>query len=162
MVVPFICLTWQVRWGIWTLCHTITDGEPIGRIQVPYNLTDGQKDLISSLVREVRAGNLSEEFWVYWVNDIETGIFAEYKGEHPPPVTQGALDALEASDLILGEPHYGQHQETSRRCTLLGNAYTAVESDFGSREPQHSQSRPVHEQPLAFISHDSRDKADIA
>jgi hypothetical protein len=130
---------------------------------VPYNLTEGQKDLLRSVVREVRAGNLREEFWVHWLNDIETGIFAEYKGEHPPPVTQGALDALAASGLILGEPHYGQYQETSRRCTLLGNAYTAVDSDFASPEPQHrDSSRPVHGRPLAFISHDSRDKADIA
>ena len=129
---------------------------------MPYNLTDGQKDLLRELVQEVRAGNLPEEFWVHWVNDIQTGIFAEYEGEHPPPVTQGALDALAASDLILSEPHYGQYQESSRRCTLLGNAYTAVDSEFGHRGTQQYESRPVHGQPLAFISHDSRDKTDIA
>ena len=100
---------------------------------MPYNLTDGQKDLLRKIVEEVRAGNLPEEFWVYWVEEVPEGVFGEYEGEHPPPVTRGALDALAASDLILSEPSYGQHQESSRRCTLLGNAYTAVDSDFGSR-----------------------------
>jgi uncharacterized protein (TIGR02391 family) len=101
-------------------------------MEVPYNLTDGQKALLRRLVQEVRAGNLPEEFWVYWVNEKRTGFFSgsEYKGEHPPPVTQGALDALAAAELILSEPHYESHGESSRKCTLRGSAYTAVDSDF--------------------------------
>src|SRR5215204_4433482 len=80
-----------------------------GRMQMPYNLTDQQKDLLRGLVQEVRAGNLPEEFWVYWVSERPEGLFAEYEGGYPPPVTQGALNALAASDLILSEPHYEPH-----------------------------------------------------
>jgi hypothetical protein len=97
---------------------------------MPYNLTDGQKDLLRRLVQEVRAGNLPEEFWVHWVSETSVGKFAEYEGEHPPPITQGALDALAASDLILSQPHYRHNREDSRKCTLMGNAFTVVDSDF--------------------------------
>jgi hypothetical protein len=50
---------------------------------VSYNLTEGQKDLLRKLVQEVKAGNLPEEFWVYWISETPLGVFAEYKGEHP-------------------------------------------------------------------------------
>ncbi len=96
---------------------------------MPYNLTDGQKDLLRKLVQEVRAGHLSEEFWVHWISDTPLGIFAEYEGEHPP-VTKGALDALTASDLMLSELHFEPHGESSRKCTLMDNAFAAVDSDF--------------------------------
>lgn len=97
---------------------------------MPYNLTEEHKELMRRLVHEVRAGNLPDEFWVYWVDETPVGSFAAYEGEHPPAVTQGALDALTASDLILSEPHYRSHGESSRKCTLMGNAYSAVDSDF--------------------------------
>ena len=130
---------------------------------MPYNLTEGQKDLLRKIVQEVRTGNLPEEFSVLWVADSPIGIFAEYEGEHPPPVTQGALDALAHSEMILSEPYFRQHGESSRKCTLLGNAFTAVDSNFDYQGPQYAaESRSIHERPLAFISHDSRDRADIA
>ena len=66
------------------------------------------------------------------------------------------------SELILSKPYCEQHGESSRKCTLLGNAYTAVDSDFGSRGLQYAEPRSIPERPLVFISHDSRDKADIA
>jgi Protein of unknown function (Hypoth_ymh) len=81
-------------------------------------------------VQEVRAGSLPEEFWVYWVSETPEGFFTEYEGEHPPPVTQGALDALAVSNLILSEPHYEPHGESSRKCTLMGDAFAAVDSNF--------------------------------
>jgi hypothetical protein len=73
---------------------------------VPYNLTESQKDIVRWMVRENRAGKLPEEFWVYWVSDTPEGMFGEYE-EEPPSVTQGTLDALAASDLILNEPRGG-------------------------------------------------------
>lgn len=97
---------------------------------MPYNLTDGQKDLLRRLVQEVQAGSLPEEFEVHWISEEHVGKFTEYEGEHPPPVTQGALNALAASDLILSEPHYRQGRETSRKITLMGKAFAAVDSDF--------------------------------
>ena len=39
-------------------------GEQHGRMEVSYNLTEGQKDLLRKLVQEVKAGNLPEEYWV--------------------------------------------------------------------------------------------------
>jgi hypothetical protein len=97
---------------------------------VPYNLTEPQKDLLRKLVQEVRVGNLPEEFWVYWLEEVPEGMFLEYKGEHLPPVTEGALDALAHSDLILSEPQYRQHGESTRKYTLTGNAFAAVDSEF--------------------------------
>jgi hypothetical protein len=98
---------------------------------VPYNLTDGQKDLVRWMVREFRAGKLPEEFWVHWISDMPEGLLAGYEGEGQPyPVTQGALDALTASGLILSVRHFKPHGEDSRKCTLMGNAFAAVDSDF--------------------------------
>ncbi len=96
---------------------------------MPYNLTEGQKNLVRWMVQEVRAGKLPEEFWVYWVAETPEGMLVEYEEEYPS-VTQGALDALAASDLILSQPHFRQHGESSRKCTLMGNAFAAVDSDF--------------------------------
>ena len=31
-----------------------------------YNLTDSQKDLLRWMVREIREGNMPEEFYVFW------------------------------------------------------------------------------------------------
>ena len=50
--------------GRHTLCRTISGGEQHGRMEVSYNLTEGQKDLLRKLVQEVKAGNLPEEYWV--------------------------------------------------------------------------------------------------
>jgi hypothetical protein len=44
---------------------------------VPYNLTDGQKDLVRWMVQEVRAGKLPEEFWVHWVSDMPAGMLTD-------------------------------------------------------------------------------------
>ncbi len=66
---------------------------------MPYNLNEGQKDLLRWMVQENRAGKLSEEHWVYWVSETPEGTLIERQGEHPP-VTQGALDALSASGLV--------------------------------------------------------------
>jgi hypothetical protein len=81
-------------------------------------------------VQEVKAGNLPEEFWVYWISDTSVGMLEEYDGENPPQVTKGALDALTASGLILSERHSEAHGGGSRRCTLVGSAFAAVDSDF--------------------------------
>jgi uncharacterized protein (TIGR02391 family) len=97
---------------------------------VPYNLTEGQKELMRSLVQEVRAGNLPEEFSVLWVAESPVGMIVEHEGGDAPQVTQGALDALTDSNLIISEPHYRSHGESSRTCTLVGNAFAAVDSDF--------------------------------
>jgi hypothetical protein len=55
--------------------------------------------------------------------------------EDMPTVTKGALDALAAADLLLCNMQYATlaysiQDELSRKCTLLGKAYEAVDSDF--------------------------------
>jgi len=109
---------------------------------VGYNLTEDRQDLARWLVGAVRDGRMREEFLVSWLQD--EGAIMDVSGEHPP-ITKGALDALEAAGLIVAEanietkistvgrknPKIRQRQrESSRRCTLKGRAFAAVDSDF--------------------------------
>jgi hypothetical protein len=123
-----------------------------------YNLTPGQKDLLRWLVRQVRDGNLPEEFIIFWTTYGKDHILG-FKGEEGvdiPNLTKGALDALAAADLILCDISYetkvsssGTRQaETIRRCTLLGKAYEVVDSDFGAPDVSFVQ----HLTPLADVT----------
>jgi hypothetical protein len=80
---------------------------------VAYNLTDPQKDLLRWMVQENRAGRLPDEFHVHWPEEIG-GIILEHQvqGNHPE-ITAGALDALEATGLLIGTPSI-QTQEVDR------------------------------------------------
>src|SRR5829696_3722638 len=97
---------------------------------MPYNLTEGQKDRLRTLVQEVRADNLPEEFSVLWVSESPVGMVVEHHGKDAPQVTKGALDALTSSELIHSRLYYESNRETGRECTLTGNAYAAVDSNF--------------------------------
>ncbi len=97
-----------------------------------YNLTESQKNLARWLAQKAEADELPEEFWVHWISE-GGGFIGDYEGEDDrPPVSQGALDALTASDLILSEPHFKPHGEDSRRVTLKGKIFEAVGSDFNA------------------------------
>jgi hypothetical protein len=107
-----------------------------------YNLTDSQKDLLHWLVQQVRNGNLLEEFIIIWVSNNEV-IIPDYKDGSNidiPNLTKSAFDALATAGLILCNVSYdtkvtssGAHQqERNRRCTLLGKAYEAVDTDFSA------------------------------
>jgi hypothetical protein len=123
-----------------------------------YNLTDNQKDILRWLVKQVRNGSLPEEFHILWSDDEKAYIF-EYIGEkkeETPIIKMGALDSLAFTNLILCNITYetkvgssGNYQgEKNRRCTLLGKAYEAVDTDFNS--PDLSFIR--HLTPLADIT----------
>lgn len=107
-----------------------------------YDLTGDRQELARWLVGAVRDGRMGEEFVVTWISN--EGAIMDVGGEHPP-ITKGALDALKAAGLIVAEanvetkistvgrknPKIRQRQrETSRRCTLTGTAFAAVDSDF--------------------------------
>lgn len=112
-----------------------------------YNLTDSQKEFCVWIVGEVRKGSLDEKFKVYW-QDFEgmKGKIANYRGDHPE-ITSLLLDILEELGFIGSQKsitkekkdkitEYGIYQyghpkhEKSRLCTLRGEIYNAVDSNF--------------------------------
>lgn len=119
-----------------------------------YNLTDNQKDLVRWIVQQVRNGNLSEEFTVSWT----TGgcMLQGLKGGEHPKISKGMLDALSSVGMLVcatirRKAHPGMlvvDSEGGRRCTLMGKAYEAVDSDFEAPDT----SFVTHLTPLADIS----------
>jgi len=123
-----------------------------------YNLTDSQKDLLRWLVQQVRNGNLPEEFLIIWVRDNKV-IIPDFKGGSNvdiPNLTKGAIDALTTAGLILCDVSYetkvtssGAYQrERNRRCTLLGKADEAIDTDFSAPDTSFIK----HLTPLADIT----------
>ena len=113
-----------------------------------YNLTPDQKDLLRSLVAEVRAKKMPEEFSFAWGQNGGFLHFAGAKGFYPAPdVTQGALDALAANHLLHVRTRADDVFGT-RYCTLTGKAYEAVDTNFDA--PDTSFVR--HLTPLADIT----------
>lgn len=126
-----------------------------------YSLTESRKTLVSKLVDAVRKGELEEEFTVQWLQG--EGFILEYRAEEPPAISQGSLDALEEAGLIVASPNYKtetkvskqknpkttqRHTETSRRCTLTGTAFEAVDSNFAVPDNSFVQ----HLTPLADVT----------
>lgn len=109
-----------------------------------YNLTDNQQPLARWIVQQIRAGELSEEFYVMWLRS--EGEITGFSGEHPA-ITKGLLDALSAAELIICTPNYrtttstsgkarpratSRETEIGRRCVVTATAYKAVESNFSA------------------------------
>lgn len=121
-----------------------------------YNLTASQKDLIKWIVQQVRDGSLPEEFTVSWVMGGRGYRIHEYRGEEDalPEITKGLLDALQAADMLLCEPHLnvprgtGRPYESSRTCVLREKANQAVDSDFSAPDT----SFVAHLTPLADVT----------
>jgi hypothetical protein len=123
---------------------------------LPYNLTDDQKDLVRWMVQEYRAGKLPEEFRVGWSKG--GGSIMEYPSDHPE-VSQGALDALHETQLVVSDINletklskYGSSKrpkvretrsERSRRCRLTARAFEGVDSDFHTRHVLHNATDPA-------------------
>ena len=111
-----------------------------------YNLTPAQKDLLKFVVKEVKDGNLDEEFYIVWLLNGECMVWCEgakdsrsYSG-----ITRGAIDALAAEHLIRCDVEYKteisefggrtshQQRENSRLITITAKGYEAVATDFGA------------------------------
>jgi uncharacterized protein (TIGR02391 family) len=127
-----------------------------------YNLTDSQKDLLRWMVREIREGNMPEEFYVFW--DIGGDAHLHWEGSEGfhkyQGITRAKLDALEAEHLIRCHMEYTvshstfgssvreDRHEQSRTVSITGEGYKAVDSDFDA--PDTSFIR--HLTPLADVS----------
>src|SRR5262245_40326799 len=126
---------------MWKYFHILNSSVTIGRYtpakgpgpvrhrgkQAMYNLTDGQKAILRWLVRQVRAGNLSEDIYIVWTMD---GVaIVDFSGDDSdmPAITNGALDALARNDLLIVQPRGTRHED--RLCTLTRKAYQAVDDD---------------------------------
>jgi hypothetical protein len=104
-----------------------------------YNLTDRQKEIAMWLVQNIRAGNLNENFKVFWVPNIEKATpeagFTDYKGSVEElanlDLTQGSLIALSNNNLLFYQVKESEQFETWD-CTLTGEIYKAVDNDFNS------------------------------
>jgi hypothetical protein len=98
------------------------------------------------MVQENRAGRLSDEFRVHWMEEVD-GLILEYQGQGGhPEITAGALDALEATGLLIGtpsiqtirsqsgspnKPKFKERQsEIGRMVVITARAAEAVDSDF--------------------------------
>lgn len=107
-----------------------------------YDLTESRQELASWMVGAVRDGRMNEEFVVAWISGV--GVIVGVQGEHPE-ITKGALDALAAAGLIVSDTNFETktstsggkrskvtqtQRERSRRCTLTGKAFAAVDSGF--------------------------------
>jgi Protein of unknown function (Hypoth_ymh) len=113
-----------------------------------YNLTPTQQVLLRSIVEKVRTKEMPEEFTFAWGTDGGFLHFEGAPGFYPAPdVTQGALDALAANDLLHIRTRPDDKFD-ARYCTLTGKAYEAVDSNFAA--PDTSFVR--HLTPLADIT----------
>jgi hypothetical protein len=116
-----------------------------------YNLTEQQKGVVRWLVAQVRDGNLTEEFAVYWTLS-GADIMGLKDGDPPVSITRGILDALVAAEMLICDPERmpmaSDQTEMGRRCVLLGKAYEAVDSDFASPDT----SFVTHLAPLADVT----------
>ncbi len=86
-------------------------------------------------MQQVRDGKLSEEFSVFW--DYSGSTIPEYKraiDDTMPDITEGIISALASSNLLFFTPELSgfNQREIGRRCTLLGKAYEAVDSNFSA------------------------------
>ena len=94
-----------------------------------YNLTDIQKETLRWIVMKIREGNLPEEFSFVYLDSGDIRFIGRGIGtgvsDHPP-MTDGILNALQASGLILANTN----DQGYVSCTLLGTAYEAVDSNF--------------------------------
>lgn len=126
-----------------------------------YNLTEDAKDIVRWIVRENRAGNLPSEFVVTWMGS--SGAIVHHLGGQHPELSKGTLDALDREGLVMSDKSYETKTSTSgskrpkvkettrergRRCTLMGRAFEAVDSDFDAPDTSFVK----HLTPLADVT----------
>lgn len=98
-----------------------------------YNLTDGQKDLLRKLVALVNAGEITEEFRIFWYgtgpNEQKAVLVSSNKpaGKDFPFATKSGIAALESNGLLSC-----QGSSLRPTCSLTGKAYEAVKTEFNA------------------------------
>ena len=112
-----------------------------------YNLTPRQKQLLQWFVEKIGEGKLDEEFEISWFHSFSMegrkaeALFPDFRGAQDElseiSITQGALDVLQANELIHCSIYYqqkksGRRLESKRRCIITGKAYEAVSTNFSA------------------------------
>ena len=129
-----------------------------------YNLTEPQKNLVRWIVQEARNQSLPAEFIVAWAVGGGYISASEYPPGNHPSITQGALDALTAAGILICTPNHRtqstqggtknrprftqREHEINRRCVITQKAFDAVDSDFSAPDTSFI----THLTPLADIS----------
>jgi len=111
------------------------------------SLTEKQKDILSTLVNEIRSDRMPEEFifiqgaeGLFLHHELLTDGFMSTDG-----ITVGALEALGKAGLIYIE----KDEHGTMRCTITGDAYAAIDSDFCAPDTSFVK----HLSPLGEIGH---------
>jgi hypothetical protein len=109
------------------------------------NLTESQKNLLRWFVKQIREGNLPEEFNVIWTPTPERFAIRELKKQvnQAPSVTQGQLNRLAENQFLSCEK-----SQNSVTCTLTSKAFEAVDSNFAAPDTSFIK----HLTPLADIT----------
>jgi hypothetical protein len=94
---------------------------------MPYNLTEGQKDLARDLVAAVRAEALWESFGAYVGVDEAVSVNLK-NGRKITTQDQGPFQALADAKFLVFPPTSGGSVAI---CTLLDLIFQAVDSNFG-------------------------------
>jgi len=96
-----------------------------------YNLTDSQKDLLRWMVREIREGNMPEEFYVFW--DIGGDAHLHWEGSEGfhkyQGITRAKLNALEVEHLIRC------HMEYTVSHLTLAHPSAKIDTNKAARSP---------------------------
>jgi hypothetical protein len=97
-------------------------------MEIMYNLTTKQREILKWIVKNVREANLDEEFT--FVQTLSGAIIFTYgctkEFSSLPNLSVGSLKALMESGLILVDVS----SQRDVHCTLLGKAYEAIDSNF--------------------------------
>jgi hypothetical protein len=110
------------------------------------SLTEKQKNLLRWIVKEVRAGNLTEYSIVYGMTTSDGYTWIGYKGSDIwPDVELTTLDILEKCDYVIWQ----KKSPNQYKGALNQKAYDAVDSNFD--EPDRSAIR--HLIPLTEVEH---------
>ncbi len=131
-----------------------------------YILTESQKDLARFLVKEKRAGNLPETFYVMPWGGTSTVAIPQLKPEDGNKGIQtidadlGQFDALAEAKLVLQSKSYettesgfGHRQnESGRSCTFTSLIYEAVDTDFKNREDDEPAAASVRRKHTSHVA----------
>jgi hypothetical protein len=121
-----------------------------------YNLTQLQKNALTWIVAQVRAGKIGESFSVE--HDDENSVTIDSSLEHIlnvewlKHVSFGQLEALAAAGFLHCKPikmtYKGGSYERGKSCTLTGTTFKAVEENFAEPAEPTPISALAHPHPL--------------